>query len=201
MLIIPLAKKNLKHALYLISLYVQKKYSVTVTAVGILITLIIFLLQQWKQRIDNIKKYNEEKYDFLSGLLVESLIRKELLKQPKTSENNFEIFDFEFPNEIYDKTSLHVFSGLEQGTTIMIRDFYGILKKRNTLYNYRMATKVNNVSNTNEYFHDFIAKLDKQLSKNDEYISMFNDDLIKNLTTNLTKNEKQKNSEKIKEDL
>ena len=65
-----------------------EKYSVTVTAVGLLITIILFLLQQRKQRLDNIKKYNDEKYDFLYGLLIESVNRKELLKLPKTNEKN-----------------------------------------------------------------------------------------------------------------
>ena len=157
----------------------------TVTALGIIATIFIFIIQRWLKHREDVINFLNQKYEYIRALYTESLSRKDLLKYSRTDEYNSPIFDFEFPNEIYAKAPLSIQLSLDERAYIMINDFYNTIKMRNKLYNYRREAIVNNLNDPNNYVQPFLINIDKKINEHEEYILKINDDLILALIFNM----------------
>jgi hypothetical protein len=69
------------------------------------------------------------------------------ITREKINEHGFEIFDFEFPTESYEKA--HRFIDIDLGhsltTNAIILDFYTMIIERNKIYQYRYTVKNNHI--------------------------------------------------------
>jgi hypothetical protein len=166
----------------------------TVTALGIIATISIFIIQRWLKHREDIINFLNQKYEYIRALYIESLSRKDLLKYSRTDEYGKEIFDFEFPNEIYDKASLNIQLSVDERIHTMINDFYNTIKMRNKLYNYRRDAIVNSLTDPNKNVENFLTNIDKKINGHKEYILKINDSLIRVLDLNLGKIEIEKSS-------
>jgi len=170
----------------------------TVTLAGVVISIIIFVLQQHLNHIKELKKLLEQLFDFYYDLYFESLDRKSLLANSKKDEEGFEILDFEFPNEIYHNVPYDIQRETYRQSGTIIRTYYNTLKMRNKLYNYRIKTKVNNMQNYNNYVRNLISEIDQQLNSYEKFLFEFSDIIIEILDNNIKNIENYKNNWKTK---
>lgn len=170
----------------------------TVTLVDVVVSIIIFVLQQHINHIKELKKSLEQLFDFYYDLYFESMDRKSLLASPKNDEEGYEIFNFEFPNEIYPNTPYEIQRGTYRQSGTIIRTYYNTLKMRNKLYNYRIKTKISNMQNYNDYVRNLIAEIDRQINSYEKFLFESNDIVIQVLDNNIRNIENYKNNLKTK---
>ena len=175
-----------------------EEHSASVTALGIIVTIMLFVIQEWLKHIENIKKSLNNKFEYIYSLLTESLTRKELLQHQRRNEIDFEIYDFEFPNEVYDKIPFNIEFLIEERTAVIIRDYYNTLKDRNRLYSYRIEVKIANLRDPNDYVQAFLNELDNKIHNKEIYIIDGNNDVIEVLEVNLNIIKKNKQSLRTK---
>lgn len=170
----------------------------TVTLVDVVVSIIIFVLQQHINHIKELKKSLEQLFDFYYDLYFESMDRKSLLASPKNDEEGYEIFNFEFPNEIYPNTPYEIQRGTYRQSGTIIRTYYNTLKMRNKLYNYRIKTKISNMQNYNDYVRNLIAEIDRQINSYEKFLFESNDIVIQVLDNNIRNIENYNNNLKTK---
>lgn len=163
-----------------------------------IVTIIIFVLQQHINHIKELKNSLEQLFDFYYDLYFESVDRKSLLTNPKKDEEGIEIFDFEFPNEIYPNVPYDIQRGTYRQSGTTIRTYYHTLKMRNKLYNYRIKTKINNMQDYNSYVKNLIHDIDQQISSYEKSLSESNDIVIEILDNTIKNIDKYKRNWKTK---
>jgi ABC-type multidrug transport system fused ATPase/permease subunit len=173
-----------------------ENHSATVTAIGIIVTIFLFIIQQWLKHIEELHKSLNHKLDYIYSLLSESISRKDDFNRYKRSEDD--ICDLELTNEVYGKNPFHVELLVEERTGAIIRDYYDVLKTRNKLYSYRMEGKLSNLHDENYYVSEFIRSLDEKIRKEDEFLINVNDEVIALLEINLDIIKKNKKSFRTK---
>ena len=174
------------------------RVTATVTLAGVVVTIIIFVLQQHINHIKELKNSLKQLFDFYYDLYFESIDRKSLLKNPKIDEEGIEIFDFEFPNEIYPNVPYDIQRGTYRQSGTIIRTYYHTLKIRNKLYDYRIKTKINNIQDYNSYVKNLIHDINQQISLHEKSLSESNDIVIEILDNNIKNIDKYKKNWKTK---
>ena len=175
-----------------------EQHSVTVAAFGIVVSIILFMLQQHLSHIKEIRRHAEQKFNFFYSMYYEAIDRKALMEKQRIVEYETEFFDFEFPDQIYSNFSTEIHQGTYQQSIQIILDFYNKLKERNKIYRYRIETKINNIRDPNQYVIEFISNTNKKIQEYEEMLIESNEQIIEMLKANLDIAEKNKNSLKTK---
>jgi hypothetical protein len=159
----------------------------TVSAIGIISSFVLFILQKWIQdRSDNIT-YLVQKEAYLYDLADELVTITQLLESPQIRESESDIFDLTFPSEAYEKIPLET-QHLEQGSLPTIRDYYHTIRQRNKLYYHRLEVKHSFFTPdgiNNQAWCNFISELDKKIKEYEDFMRTFNEDVVDTVDRNL----------------
>jgi hypothetical protein len=164
-----------------------ESHAVTVSAFGIIITIILFILQRWIQSRADFITFITQKEAYLYDLADELVTITELMKSTPIRESHFEIFDLVFPFEAYEKIPLET-QRLEQGSLPTIRDFYHNIRQRNKLYFHRLEVKYNFFTPngiSEQSWCNFICELDAKISEYEKFMTTFSEDVISTVDINL----------------
>jgi len=159
----------------------------TVSAIGIISTFVLFILQKWIQdRSDNIT-FLVQKEAYLYDLADELVTITQLLESPQIRESQFDIFDCVFPSEAYEKIPLET-QHLEQGSLPTIRDYYHTIIQRNKLYFHRFEVKHSFFTAggiDNNAWCNFISDLDGKIKECEDFMRTFNEDVVDTVDRNV----------------
>jgi hypothetical protein len=165
-----------------------EQHSATVSALGIISTFILFIVQRWIQSTDENKTFLTQKESYLYDLADELGSIGLLMKSTRISESRIQIFDLAFPSDAYDKVPLETLH-LEQASLATIRDYYYTLNLRNKLYFHRIEVKHNFFTPTGistGSWCNFISELDKKINQHEEFLIESYDEVSDTVEKNLS---------------
>jgi hypothetical protein len=142
------------------------------TAIGIIVTFLALYIERHLKKRDDLFESFEYDYSYLSSMFNEiQSLKADMKRKGKIKESNYEIYDFIFPMEVYEKMSLEKLGQSVIATSNIILDFYHLIKRRNKMYIHRTEVKHRFIRTTNDQgWKTFLEYFDQQISVTEEDI-------------------------------
>lgn len=169
----------------------------TVTALGIISTILIFVTEKYLEKRKQLFDVLKNNISYYNAIINEiNTLNAFIQSTKKLKEGKYEIYNFVFPTEVYEKLSIDKVEPISEFSKNIIIDFYTNVKARNRLYIHRMEVKHRFIRTTNDQgWIQFIEYFDKQINDYEIALSKIIQKVIEVIEGELEENGKVEQSE------